>query len=198
MGKRGIGQDAHGLVYEAARIICDEAVIDYRAAKRKAAERLGWRANAPLPDNSQVEAAVLEHLRLFGGEGYQRRLVSARRAAVSAMKLLAAFEPRLVGSAVSGAMTEAHRIQLHAFADKAEMLDIFLQNRGIPFEIDERDYRFSDGSDYQAPLIKFDAGDEGIDIAVFPPETLNRAPLSPIDGRPMKRLSLAQAEALAR
>jgi hypothetical protein len=189
--------DSDSIVREAARIICNEAVVDYRAAKRKAAERLGLRPGSSLPDNVRIEAAVLDYLRLFGGTEYRHRLQSARRCAVKAMRLLARFEPRLVGSAVTGAMAAAHRVQLHAFADKAEMLDVFLHDRGIPFEMDERDYRYADGSVYQAPLVRFDADGEGIDVAIFPTDAAHRAPLSPVDGRPARRLTLAQAEALA-
>ena len=80
---------------------------------------------------------------------------------------------------------------------KAELLDVFMQERGIPFDAGERDYRYSGGGVYRAPLLRFDTDDVGIDVAVFPSSDLRRALLSPIDGQPMKRLTLAQAEALA-
>jgi hypothetical protein len=197
MGRRGFLQDSVSLAHEAARIICDEAVVDYRTAKRKAVERLGLPANTALPDNARIEAAVIEYQRLYGGREYAEYLQQMRRVAVQAMRLLARFEPRLVGGTVSGAISLAHRVQLHAFGDQAELLDVFLQERGIPYEQDERNYRFPDGSDYEAPLVRFEAGEVGIDIAVFPAGDLRRAPLSPTSGLPMKRLTLEQAEALA-
>jgi hypothetical protein len=189
-------RDTDSLAHEAARIICEESVVDYHTAKRKAAERLGAGPRAALPDNARIEAAVIEYQRLFGGEDYSRRLRHLRETAVRAMKLLAEFEPRLAGGVISGAISDAHRVQLHAFAEKAEMLDIFMQERGIPFEAGERDYRYSGGSIYRAPLVRFEADDVGIDVAVFPPSEQRHAPLSPIDGQPTKRLTLAQAQAL--
>ncbi len=197
MGRRASPQDADNLAHEAARIICEEAVVDYGTAKRKAAERLGAGSRATLPDNARIEAAVIEYQRLFGGSEYSRRLRHLRETAVRAMKLLALFEPRLAGGVISGAIADAHRVQLHAFADKAELLDVFMQERGIPFDAGERDYRYSGGGVYRAPLLRFDTDDVGIDVAVFPSSDLRRALLSPIDGQPMKRLTLAQAEALA-
>lgn len=195
MSRRG-QRDPDSLIHEAARLICEEAVTDYRVARRKAAERLGLRLHSAGGDHSAIEAAALEWLELFGGPDYRRRLWKMRDTAVRAMRMLASFEPRLVGAVVSGAVGAAHRVQLHAFAEQAERIDIFLQDRGIPFEQDERDFRFADGTIASHPLVRFEAADVGVDIAAFMPEERRRQPLSPVDGQPMRRLTLAQAEAL--
>ncbi len=186
------------LVQEAARILCEEAVIDYRSAKLKAAQRLGLGSRAALPDNASVQAAVIEYQRIFGGREYAERLRALRATAVQAMRLLAEFQPRLTGAAVSGATTEAHRVQLHVFVDKAEALDLFFEDRRIPYQQDDRLYRYPSGDEEQIPLLRFEAGEIGVDIAMFGAEDLRRTPLSPSDGLPMKRLGLAEAEVLAK
>lgn len=191
------GHSIEALVAEAARIICEESVLDYRSAKLKAAQRLGLSAKAALPDNARVQAAVIEYQRIFGGRDYAERLRALRAAAVQAMRLLKSFEPRLVGAVASGAITDAHRVQLHGFAEQPEMLDFFLQDRGLPYEQDERDYRYADGREQPVPLARFEAGDIGVDVAMFSFDDQRRTPLSPSDGLPMKRYTLAQAEALA-
>ena len=66
MGKHGISQQA--LIEEAARILVDQGLVDYRAAKEKAAARLGLDSQFPLPSNLQVHDAVVAYQRLFGGE----------------------------------------------------------------------------------------------------------------------------------
>jgi len=192
------GEAADALVQEAARILCEEAQSDYRTAKLKARERLGLSPRAPLPDNARIQAAVIEYQRLFGGQAYAERLRALRQVAVQAMRLLAPFEPRLVGAVASGAITQAHRVQLHVFADAPETLDRFFQDRGIDFQADDRSYRYPDGREESVPLVRFEAGAVGVDVAIFERGALRRAPLSPTDGAPMKRLDLAQAEALAR
>lgn len=192
----GVARDE--LVAEAARILCEESLLDYRSAKLKAAQRLGLGARVALPDNAAIEAAVIDYQRLFGGEEYARHLIALRQAAVSALRLLAEFQPRLVGGAVSGAITAAHRVQLHGFAEKPESLDLFLEHRGIPFEQDERTYRYPGGREEAVPLARFEAGEIGIDVAMFTIDDLRRLPLSPTNGLAMKRLTLADAEALAR
>lgn len=196
MGKRAIGFQRE-IVAEAARLICEERLTDYRLAKQKAAERLGLPGRTQMPENARIHEAVIEYQRLFGGSEYAERLQLLRRTAVRAMKLLANFEPRLVGAVASGATTDAHLVRLHGFADKPEMLDIFLEGRKIPFETGDRRYRYSDGRIEDIPTCEFLAGDVGIEMAMFPPEELRRPPLSPHDGQPMKRLDLAAAELLA-
>jgi hypothetical protein len=189
---------ASGIAQEAARILCEEGQVDYRLAKLKAAQRLGLSARAALPDNARIQAAVIGYLRLFGGQEYASRLQRMRQVAVQAMRLLADFQPQLVGALISGAATSAQRVQIHAFDERAERLELFLHDRGVPFRQDDRHYRYPGGREERVPLIRFDAGEIGIDLAVFAPDDSRRAPLSPIDGLPMKRLGLEQAEALAR
>ncbi len=196
MGKRAIGFQRE-IVAEAARLICEERLTDYRLAKQKAAERLGLHARSQMPDNALIHEAVIEYQRLFGGQDYVDHLRALRQTAVQAMKLLAEFSPRLVGATVSGATTDAHLVRLHGFADKPEMLDVFLQNHGIPFETGDRRYRYPDGRVDDVPTCEFAAGEIGVEMAMFAIEDQRRAPLSPHDGLPMKRLDLAQAERLA-
>jgi len=190
--------DRNPLVEEAARIVCSEALTDYRAAKLKAVQRLGLSPHATaLPDNAQIDAAVVAYLQLFGGEAYRQRLQRMRRLAVPLMRRLEPFEPRLTGGVVSGAVTAAHHLQLHVFAEQSEAVDIFLIDRGLPFEISERRYRYPDGREETLPLIRMEIDGFGVDIAVFALDDLRRTPLSPQDGRPYRRLDLAAAEALA-
>jgi hypothetical protein len=196
MGKRASGFERQRLVHEAARIICEERLTDYRAAKHKAVERLGLGPRAALPANAEIQAAVIEYQRLFGGAGYALRLNQLRRAAVQAMRLLAEFRPRLVGAVACGATHDAHKVQLHGFCDSPEQLDFFLHDRSIPYSTGERRYRYSDGRQEDVPTLSFMAGDVGIDVAIFGELDIRRAPVSPVDGQPMKRLDVAAVQRL--
>jgi hypothetical protein len=188
--------DRSGIAEEAARLVCEEALTDYHGAKLKALARLGLPPRTPLPDNARVEAAVIDYLHFFGGDAYRDRLHRMRTLAPVLMRRLAAFEPRLVGGAVSGAVTAAHRLQLHAFADQAELLDVFLLELGLPFEDGERRYRYSNGKEQPIPLARFEFDGIGVDVAVFPLDELHRPPINPNDGQPYRRLTLAEAQQL--
>lgn len=181
---------------EAARIVCEELVTDYGLAKRKAAERLGTGGRGAMPDNAAVQAAVIEYQRLFGGAAYHEQLLRLRQTALLLMKLLSEFSPRLVGAAVTGATTAAHRVQLHLFADKPEMLDLHLHERNLRFEQDERRYRYPDGREVTIPLSCLDVEGIGADLAVFPEGEMNRPPVNPTDGLQFRRLTPADVEKL--
>ena len=191
-----MSHDKHAIAQEAARVICAAQLTDYAAAKRKALERLGLPTRTALPDNAAVQQAVLEYQRLFGGDEYHEHLRAMRTVAVRVMRLLAEFSPRLAGGAVSGAVTAAHHVQLHLFADKAEMLDVFLHERGIRFEQDERQYRYPDGSVEAIPLTCFEVDGLGVDAAVFPEGEMKRPPVNITDGQLYKRLTLDAVETL--
>jgi hypothetical protein len=197
MGNRGLGAQRSRVVQEAARIICEDGLADYRLAKQKAVERLGLGFGTPLPSNADIQTAVIQYQRLFGGRAYADRLTKLRKTAVQAMRLLAEFQPRLVGAVAAGATTDQHHVQLHCFADKPESIDVLLESRGLRHEVSERRYRYADGQTRDVPVLTFMAADVGVDVAVFPERGLRDAPLSPTDGQAFRRLDLAAAEALA-
>lgn len=197
MGKRALGGQGSRVVQEAARIICEDGLADYRLAKQKAVERLGLGFGTPLPSNADIQDAVIQYQRLFGGRAYAERLGKLRRTAVQAMRLLKDYRPRLVGAVATGATTDAHKVQLHCFADKPEQIDMLLEDCGLRFEVSERRYRLANGENLDVPVLTFMAEDVGVDVAMFPERGMREAPLSPADGQPMKRLELAAAELLA-
>jgi len=197
MAKRALGVQRSRVVQEAARIICEDGLADYRLAKQKAVERLGLGFGTPLPSNADIQDAVIQYQRLFGGRAYATRLTHLRRTAVQAMRLLKEYQPRLVGAVATGATTDAHKVQLHCFADKPEQIDMLLADGGLPFEVSERRYRLASGENLDVPVLSFMADDVGVDVAVFPERGQREAPLSPTDGQPMKRLELAAVERLA-
>lgn len=197
MGKRALGAQRSRVVHEAARIICEDGLSDYRLAKQKAVERLGLGFGTPLPSNADIQIAVIQYQRLFGGRAYAKRLTQLRRTAVQAMRMLADYQPRLVGAVATGATTDNHHVQLHCFADKPESIDWLLESRGLRYEVGERRYRYAAGAVGDVPVLTFMADDVGVDVAIFPERGMRDVPLSPADGQAFKRLDLAAAEALA-
>lgn len=175
---------------EAARIIFDEAVQDYGLAKRKARERLGLPLTLALPKNTEVEQALVALQALFGGDEHVERLDSMRRTALEAMRALAAFSPRLVGPVLAGTATEHSPVNLHVFADTPEEVLMALFELRIPFDSFERRLRTRAGAGYEEfPALRFIAGDTPIEVTVFPCHGVRQAPLSPVDGKPMRRAS---------
>src|SRR5690606_41395804 len=105
---------------EAARIMAEEAISDYLVAKRKAAERLGAPDTRNLPTNREIQDALIDHQRLFGGAGRPAPLRRLRKVAVEAMEFLRRFEPSLEGSVLYGTVTGDSDVNFIVFAEKSE------------------------------------------------------------------------------
>jgi hypothetical protein len=189
-------QIRYGIAHEAARIMREQGVKDFLLAKRKAAERLGISDRTSLPGNDEIAAALTEQQRLFGGSAYPARLRALRETATRAMDLLSGFEPRLVGSVLSGAVTEHSEVNLHVFTDAPEAIAMHLMDCDIPYESSERRIRYPSERIESRPSFRFVAGDVAVEATVFPVHGLRQAPSCPVDGRPMQRARLPELEAL--
>lgn len=185
------------LAQEAARIMAEHGVQDFLVAKRKAAERLGVDdGSAMLPKNREIEVALAEYQRLFGGESHVESLSAQRRAALTAMRRLSEFEPRLVGAVLSGTATEHSDVQLHLFADRAESVTLKLLDAGIAHEVTERRVKLDAERVRPFPGVRFSVDDQSIEVTVFPADGIRQAPVSPVDGRPMRRANAFEVAAL--
>jgi uncharacterized protein YgbK (DUF1537 family) len=185
------------LAQEAARIMAEHGIRDYLVAKRKAAERRGVVDGAAmLPKNSEIEAALAEYQRLFGGHSHVTALHAQRRAALSAMRYLREFSPRLVGSVLSGTTTLHTEVQLHLFADRAESVTLKLLDDGLAHAVTEKRVRFNAEQVRAFPGVRFQMEEQPIEATVFPTDGIRQAPASPVDGRPMRRASALEVEAL--
>ncbi len=181
---------------EAARLMAEEGINDFHAAKRKATERLNLPEGQHLPSNPEIEQALAEHLQLFHARDLPRTLHRLRRLAVQAMRLLERFEPRLVGPLLTGHVTRFSKVHLHVTANTPELVAFFLHEHGIPYEETSKRLRFGGDRSEMVPIYGFLAEDIQVEVSVFSPTTAREAPLSPVDGRPMKRLGLKEVEAL--
>lgn len=183
------------LATEAARLLAEDAASDYLQAKRKAALRYGVsERRGGFPTNTEIEAALVEHQRLFKADSQPVELHYLRESALKAMRLFRDFTPRLVGPVLAGTASMNSGIQLHLFASTAELVVLFLIDHDIPFETKERRFRDGNGEAFMVPEYRFMAGDARIDAAVFPETAIRRAPQSPVDGRPMQRAAIKDLE----
>ena len=179
---------------EAARIIVNHGVRDYRVAKQKAAERLGVGTRGSLPGNAEIEAAVAEHLQLFGGDDHQDHLRLMRVAALSAMELLSEFTPRLVGPVLAGTADENSAVNLHVFADSPEAVALELEQIGISYRPYERRLKSRRDQLETYSGFEFHHNHSPIQATVFPVDGIRQAPMSPVTGKPMKRVDSAAVQ----
>lgn len=181
---------------EAARIMADHGITDFHAAKRKAAERLGLDQRGTLPSNIEVEAALIEHRRIYDDDDHAASLHQRRHLALEVMHEMVDFEPRLVGPLLAGTAAADAPANLHLFTDSAEDIAWFLEARGIEHRLFERRLRVRRDHSRAYPGYRFDWRALTVEATVFSYDGLRQAPLSPVDGKPMRRASIKKVARL--
>lgn len=181
---------------EAARILVESGSQNFSHAKRKAVERLRVTETRNLPNNQEILQALAEYQRLFRSDTQPAHLRNLRSAGVEAMGFLTEFEPRLVGAVLDGTADRHSEVNLHLFSDHPERIATFLHQRGIPFQLTERRLRMGRDQVSPKPEYRFLAGDVQMALTIFDHLEKAHPPFSPVDGRPMRRATLAEARAL--
>ena len=189
-------QNRRIIAAEAARIMATQSLSNYRAAKQKAAERLGANLRSSLPSNAEVESALRAYQCIYGGQQHIHRLQKLREVALSVMRSLESFYPRLVGPVLEGTADEHARVTLHVFNDPPDAVVIHLLDNGLVFRNEQRKIRWHDGNHRQVQLLVTNAEDVEVELTLFSCMDLRQAPPSPVDGRPQKRASMSEVECL--
>jgi hypothetical protein len=178
------------LAYESARIISQDGVIEFERAKRKAAERTGIVDRRCWPRNDEIQEALTVQRHLFERDAQDTELRELRQHAFEAMRMFAAFEPRLVGQLLSDTVVKWRGVRLHLHAENPEDVVLELLNRQIPWTQRESVLRYPDGDQRSHPTLSFVAGDTSIELIVLPVHARRRPPLSALTERPERGLDL--------
>ena len=184
------------LAHEAARLMAEGGIRDYHMAKLKAAQRLGIHDDASLPRNREIEDALREYQRLFLGTDQAFEVRRRREAALNALEFFRDFEPRLVGASLEGTADGNSEVALHLHCDDADAVPRWLDEHGIPAQSRSRHLRLDRQREDDFPVWVFSAESLSFDLTVLPADVIRQAPLSSVDGKPMRRASLAQLRAL--
>lgn len=178
------------IAQEAARLMYEEQIREYRTAKHKAARRFGPEQSLclgnHLPSNAEIRQELQRLLDLHEEQLHPERLLHLRILALKYLELLAPFRPYLVGSVLSGCVTERSDIDLHLFAEEVEEVVRFLQSRGLAFK--EELVSIRQGGEY-IDYSHIYLEDEGIEIecSIYATRERHRVPRSSITGKPMER-----------
>jgi hypothetical protein len=181
------------IAQEAARIIQEHGLKDFRSAKEKAGLRLGLEDKGALPSNQEIESAIAERNRIFHGETHEAFVDVMRQEALDVMRQLGEFDPRLVGPVLTGSASEHSTIDLHVFSDTAEAVGGALAALGLP---NQRSTGCACAAMNEPFAIYSSSGDFEFAAIVFPERGRGNAPLSPVDGRPMRRATAKDVEQL--
>ena len=178
------------LIAEEAAKLISEGAADFHSAKQKAATRHGVTATRDLPDNLEIEQALIARQSLFEGDQHTIMVDGLRQTTLALMTVLAKFDPHLVGGVLSGTANAFSEIQLHVFSDDLEAVAIHLLNKSIAYRSIEKEI-----ADLLLPGFEFSWQGKPIELLVFD-DGARISPPSPIDGKPMARASKAKVTAL--
>ena len=117
-------QMRHRVAEAAAQLLYYRHVREYKPAKDAAARRLGV---ATLPSNREVAAALDRLADEVEGPAREALRVALRRDALTVMRRLQAFHPRLIGSVWRGTARQGSDIDLEVFSlDPDRVLRVLL------------------------------------------------------------------------
>jgi hypothetical protein len=189
-------QIRRAIAAEAARIMSTQSQFNFRVAKLKAVERLGFDLHTTMPSNAEVVSALRAYQEFYGGPQHTRHVQKMREAALIVMRSLETFYPRLVGPVLEGTANEYARVSLHVFNDPPDAIVIHLLDKGLVFHNEQRKIRWHDGSYRQVQLVVTNAKDIEVELTLFSCIDLRQAPPSPVDGRPQRRAPISEVESL--
>ena len=185
------------LAYIAARMMAEDGIADFAAAKWKAARQAGLEDAKLLPDNQEIEAALREYQGLYQSEEQPAQLRRLREVAVKVMRDFGEFRPALVGSVLSGTAGQHSDVNLQLFTDDPKALTIFLLNRRYRFEESTRRMRRSDRFE-EVPQIELEVEGVPVNLTVLDLADERVAPRSGSQSDPALRARLHEVEALLR
>lgn len=179
----------------AARLMAEDGITNYELAKRKAARQLGLDESGSLPTNREIFAAVKAYQDLYQEQEQRDRTRVLRLAALSAMGLLARFNPRLTGSVLKGTAGRHAKVELYVFAENVKELEFFLLNQRIPYKT--YDKKFPRGDELSSvSCYALTVDDTMVEVAVLPVPEFAFTLKDPVTGKAVKHMGINELEAL--
>lgn len=176
---------------EAAGILYRREEKEYLHAKREAARR---HATTQLPSNVEVQGHLLRIARQMEGAEHGERLYAMRARAVVLMECLAEFEPRLIGSVLTGHARRGSDIDLHVYTEDVEAVCSVLRAQGHA-PVTEQVLGSKDGAATEFIHVRLEA-DFPVEITLYPRQRLSFPLQCGISGGPLPRATLQDVRAL--
>lgn len=179
----------------AARIMAEDGIDDFALAKRKAARQLGAPQSEALPGNDEVESELRAYRALYQADEHPERIAELRRIALDAMRAFERFNPYLTGPVLKGTAGPYAEIELQLFPGSPKDVEIFLLERGLPFDTHEG-RRFSGDRAHAMSVFSLLWDGTPLKLAVFDPRDERLALKTSQAGRVLERAGMAEVASL--
>ena len=187
--------DRRRVAREAAWLLYTGAAEDYREAKLEAARSLGVET---LPSNYEVALELDALAEEMEGEERRRRLLDMRREALEIMRLLSAFNPRLIGSVWRGTARRGSDIDIVVYAEDPGEVEELLMEGGYAIRDVEEVSVHKGGEIKTSCHIYIPLNDYEAEIVVRHPDEMGRFERCEIYGDLKRGLTLSELERIMR
>ncbi|HNH36323.1 MAG TPA: hypothetical protein PK375_10435 [Rhodocyclaceae bacterium] len=177
----------------AARLMAEDGIGDYGAAKRKAARSLGVGEGEALPSNDEVADELRAYHAIFQEDEQKLRLMELRGAALEVMHFLTDFRPYLTGSVLDGTAARYAEIEIDLYADSAKDVEISLLSRNMPYEAAGGRPTGPEGPEAQ---LRLEWNGNPVLLSIFSRDDERRQRRNPRSGRTQARARADAVEAL--
>jgi hypothetical protein len=171
---------------EAARLIYLEGYLDLQQVKKKAALSSGL-ANTSLLANEDILTAMQSYIEQEAQQENQQQWLAHYAIAEEAMIFLQDFQPAASEYFAEGIASAHLPVTLHLFASSAEEVLMFMDQQQLPHHVVDVRVRFGQNYRYRTG-INFFVDDIAVELVVFTQDEQFQRPISPLTGKPAKRL----------
>ncbi|MGV6808372.1 MAG: hypothetical protein ACWA5U_00695 [bacterium] len=171
---------------DAARLIYRDGYVDLQQVKKKVAFASGF-AKSSLLANEEIVAALHAYITAEAQQENQQQWLAHYVIAEAAMRFFQDFQPALSEYMAEGIASRHLPVTLHLFASAAEEVLMFFDQQQIPHHIVDVRVRFGQQYDHRTG-VNFIVDDIAVELVVFTQDEQFQRPISPLTGKPAKRL----------
>lgn len=184
----------------AARLMYERTEREYFTAKRKAAKMLGLAHRGhfrDLPSNAEIRDEIQTLARMHEGDSRAANLLAMRIEALRTLRDLTEFQPRLIGSVLTGHIRAGSDIDIHCFADSPAAISARLDDLGLDHQVEHKRV-LKHGLGRTFTHVHVTSAQFPIELTVYPRDKVSYVFRSSITGGPIERANAATLEELIR
>ncbi len=170
---------------QAARLMAEDGIAEFGAAKRKAARQLGFASSDALPSNDEVEAELRAYQTLFQNDEQHARVAALREIALDLMEGFARYHPCLTGPVWKGTAGPDAAITIDLFAESTKMVEVILIDEEIDYRTSEWPH-FNRALARKVPVLSFEHANCTVNLVIYNEDDQRGALVPAADGEPAR------------
>ena len=163
---RHANHSRRAIAAQAARLMAQDGITEFGAAKRKAARQLGFTDADALPSNDEVETERRAYQVLFHNDEQQARVAALRDIALDLMAGVACYQPCLTGPVWKGTAGPDAEISIDLFAESQKMVEVLLIDEEIPYATREWPH-FNRALERKVPVLTFEHEHCAVNLVIY-------------------------------